>query len=548
MSKFRIALPLLLALAAPHAFAVDALVKSVPVPDLSKLPSDKAAEVRDARVAFEKDKPALVGDDLAQAHAVLGAVYARAGLYDAAAVAFEDAALLEPGDARWIYSQGLIARFQKQNDLALGYFEKALGLDKEFVPIRIAVVNARMERGDLDGARKILTDYTAAGKKDPVVYSLLGEIALRQKRYAEAIDATQRALAIDPKATRLYAQLADAYTGAGNAKAAADARAKAGNGVPALGDPILLGLLQSTGEASGEDKKPAASQATPLDEAAVLFAARQYAGARSKLDGVLKASPRDARALVLYARIEAASGNVAQAKTRAEAAASADPKSEAAQLVLGAVSEMSNDERGAQAAYERAAALAPRSAAAEIALGNMAMRGGRYDDAASRYRTAAQADPASVDAWSRLVAAEVAGGKCADAIREINAALAKDSRNGNLMQLFVRLTSTCPSTSAEERRMALDYGREIYRDSSAAPIGEAYALALAANGKWDDAVKTQQAAMFVLVRNGRRGEVPAYREFLQQFQAHKLPDRPWPPSSELLRPKRPGPEPAQPAK
>jgi tetratricopeptide (TPR) repeat protein len=539
---------LLLALAAPLAFAADALVKPVPVPDLSKLPPDRAADVRSARIAFEKDKAVTVGDDLAAVHAVLGAVYARAGLYDAAAVAFEDAAALAPNDARWIYSQGIIARFQKQNDAALGYFEKALGLDKDFLPIRIAVVNARIERGDLDGARKILADYAAAGKKDPVVYSLLGEIALRQKRYAEAIDATQQALAIDPKATKLYAQLADAYTGAGNAKAAADARAKAGNGVPMLGDPILLGLLQSTSEASGDDKKPAAPQVSPTEEAAVLLAARQYAGARGKLDEALKASPRDARALVLYARVEAASGNVAQAKARIEAAIGADPKSEAAELVHGAVLEMANDERGAQAAYEKAGALAPRSAASGIALGNMAMRGGRYDEAASRYRAAAQADGASIDAWSRLVAAEVAGGKCVDAIREINGALAKDSHNGNLMQLFVRLTSICPSSSAEEKRMALDYGREIYRESNAAAIGEAYALALAANGKWDDAVKTQQAAMFVLVRNGRRGEVPAYREFLQQFQAHKLPDRPWPPSSDLLHPKAPGPEPARPAK
>ena len=55
---------------------------------------------------------------------------------------------------------------------------------------------------------------------------------------------TNRALAIDPKATKLYAQLADAYTGAGNAKAAADARAKVGDGMPALGDPIGLGLVQ----------------------------------------------------------------------------------------------------------------------------------------------------------------------------------------------------------------------------------------------------------------------------------------------------------------
>jgi len=93
--------------------------------------------------------------------------------------------------------------------------------------------------------------------------------------------------------------------------------------------------------------------------------------------------------------------------------------------------------------------------------------------------------------------------------------------------------------------MALDYGGKIYSQSDAAPIGEAYALALAANAKWDDAVKTQQAAMFVLVRNGRQHDLPAYRDFLQQFQAHKLPDRAWPPMSEFLRPERPSPDPKQ---
>ncbi len=171
------------------------------------------------------------------------------------------------------------------------------------------------------------------------------------------------------------------------------------------------------------------------------------------------------------------------------------------------------------------------------------MRTGRYDEAATRYRAVTQVDKTNGEAWTRLVAAEAAAGKCDAAIRDINGALAKDARNGILMQLFVRLTSTCPASHAEEKRMALDYGGKIYQQSDAAPVGEAYALAHAANGKWDDAVKTQQAAMFVLVRNGRRNDLPAYRDFLQQFQAHKMPDHPWAPMSEVLRPERPGPDP-----
>ncbi|HEY6985931.1 MAG TPA: tetratricopeptide repeat protein [Rhodanobacteraceae bacterium] len=569
--RFRKTLPPLVValgfLAAPAVFASDALVKPVPVPDLSKLPQPKAEELRQARIDFEKVKPTLVGDALAQAHAMLGAFYARSGFYDAAAVALEDASALAPNDARWIYAQGIVARMQQQNAAAKGYFEHALSLNQEYLPIRVAVVNTRIEQGDLEGAHKLLADFTAANTKEPVAYAMLGDVALRQKRYAESIDATNRALALDPTATKLYTQLADAYTGAGNAKAAADARAKAGDGMPALGDPIGLGLVQATAApanpqaqapqtATPQQTGPSAvalRSLTPAREAEFLLETRQYDAARQKLEGALRNRPNDADLLSLYARVEAADGDLTQARQRADAAVEANANDASALFVLGLVLEMSNDDRGAERAYARAVQIDPRSNDAQIHLGNLLMRGGRYDDAATRFRALTQLEPGNGEAWTRLMAAEVAGGKCAAAIKEINSALAKDSHNGILMQLFVRMTSTCQSSNAEEKRMALDYGAKIYAQSDAAPIAEAYALALAANGKWDEAVKTQQAAMFVLVRNGRKQDLPGYRDFLQQFQAHKLPDRAWPAISEFLRPPRPAPDPkpvaaAQPAR
>ncbi len=533
---------------APHAFAADTVVKPVPVPDLSKLPPAQAEDLRQARIEFEKVKPTLAGERLAEAHALLGAAYSRAGFYDAAAIALEDASALEPNDGRWAYAQGIIARLQKQNQAALGHFEHALELDQGYLPIRIAVVNARIEQNDLDGARKLLQDFTTSDVKNPLPYAMLGDIALRQKRYADAIAQTKRAIEIDPNATKLYTQLADAYQGAGDAKNAADARAKAGDGMPALGDPIGLGLvqMQTPANAPGQNATPQldtpsvdpaiARSLTPEREAEFLLQTRQYDVARQKLDGLLRSRPNDAELLALYARVEAASGNLPEAKSRANAAISANPNAAAGYIVMGQISEMMNDDRNAQAAYEKAASLDPKASDASVDAGNVLMRSGRYDDAAARYRAAITADPKNAEAWTRLSAAQAFAGKCETAIRDINGALAKDSRNGILMQLFVRLTSTCPASGAPEKKMALDYGGKIYQQSDAAPIAEAYALALAANGKWDDAVKTQQAAMFVLVRNGRGHEVPAYRDFLQQFQAHKLPDRPWSAMSDIAKP------------
>ena len=549
---------LLIFLAAP-TFAEDALVKAVPVPDLSKLPADKAKQIRDARIEFEKMKPTLVGDRLAGAYALLGSFYAQGGFYPEAAIALEDAAALAPNDARWIYAQGIVARMQKQNPAAQQYFEKAFSIDQQYLPMRMAVVNIRIEQGDLEGAKKILTDFTAGNPKEAVSYALLGEIDLKQKRYAEAVEATNKALANDPNATKLYAQLADAYTGAGNAKAAAEARAKVGDGVPALGDPIMLGLVQTQvtqapaapAQADAQAKNDAAAPSgvsptalrslTPAREAEFLLATGQYDAARQKLESAMRSRSNDSELLYTYARVEAADGNLTQAKSRAQSAVEANPRDPAAWAVLGRVLEMSNDDRGAQEAYEKSIAIDPKSEA-QIALGDVLMRNGRYDDAAARFRNLTQASPGDAEAWTHLMAAEAAAGKCTAAIRELNGALAKDARNGILMQLFVRLTATCPASNAEEKRMALDYGGKLYHQSDAAPIAEAYALALAANGKWDDAIKIQQGAMFVLVRNGHKGELPGYRDFLQQFQAKKLPDKPWPAMSALLKPERPAPD------
>ena len=295
-------------------------------------------------------------------------------------------------------------------------------------------------------------------------------------------------------------------------------------------------------QTSGARLSPAALRAlTPTREAEFLLETGQYDAARQKLDGALRSRPNDSELLYTYARVEAADGNLAQAKSRAQAAIDANPRDPAAWAVLGRVLEMSKDDRGAQEAYEKSLAIDPKSDA-EVAVGNLLMRNGRYDDAAASYRKLAQAAPGDAEAWTRLMAAQAAAGKCAAAIREINGVLAKDARNGILMQLFVRLTATCPASTVEEKRMALDYGEKLYHQSDAAPVAEAYALALAANGKWDDAAKIQQGAMFVLVRNNRKGELPGYRDFLQQFQAHKLPDKPWPPMSTLLKPERPAPD------
>lgn len=516
------------------------LVKPVPTPDLSKLPAARASDLRETRETFESTKGKLVGDALAEAYAIIGAAYASNGFAEAAGIAFDDASQLAPKDGRWVYAQGVLARSQKQNAVAQNYFELALQLNREYAPIVVTVARSKLENGDLDGARKLLAEFTRAHTDQAVPFAMLGEIALRQKRYPDAVEQTEKALSIEPSATRLYVTLADAQAGAGNAKAAADARAKAGNVPPTLIDPLgdgVLGVAPAAAAAASADAPSSHSS-----DAAGFLALRQYDSARHELDEALKASPNDSTVLALYARVEAAAGNLPAAKARATAAIAADKGSALAQLSLGMALEMGNDDAGAQHAYEDAVRLDPKLREARERLGALLLRTGRRDDAIVQFRALVQMDLTNPEPWLELVAADAVAGRCGAALRDVSDVLAKDAGNLFVLQLFVRLASTCPAASAQERLGALEYGRKL-NTAGTAQTGEAYALALAANGKWDDAVKTQQAAIFLLVRNGLKGGLIPYREVLQQLQAHKLPDLPWAASAAMYHPARLTPDP-----
>ena len=543
-TRFLIALAFVAALVVmPAPARAEALVKPVPTPDVSKLPAAEATELREFRTAFDQKRTTLVGDPLAEAYALLGAAYARKGFFDAATIALENASLLAPKDGRWVYVRGMLARANKQEAVAQNFFELAFQLDKEYLPIRMAVARMKLANGDIEGARRLLAEYVASHTDQAIAYAFLGDIALRQKRYAEAITHVQRALALDPAATQLYALLADAEAGAGNAKAAAEARSKAGPGAPALSDTLTEGFF-----GVAPSLRTAADPTTKdLAEAARLLGLGQYGGARKHLDDALKRAPDDATVLALYARVEAASANLAAAKSRAAAAVAADKDSALAHLSQGVAQEMSGDDGAARRAYEAAVRLDPKLAEARELLGTLLMRTGRNEESITQYRELVRMHPRNREYWMRMIAAYVVAGRCAGALADVSEMLGLDDKNKFMLEVFVRLASTCPAASAKERLGALEHGGKLYRDNANATVSEAYALALAANGRWDEAVKTQQAAMFMLVRRGLKDAMSGHRDVLEQLQARKMPTHPWPASAVLFHPQRLAPSPPRPA-
>lgn len=527
-------LAVLLAAAPLLAFAQEA-VKPVPTPDLSRLPAAAAAELRKARADFDRSQDAVTGDALAENYGLLGGAYARAGLTDAAAVALENAVVVAPRLARWSYARGVLALAAGHSAEATQWFERAWAANQDYLPLRTALANQKIGAGDLDGARRLLEDYTRKHHGEAVPHAMLGDIAMRQKRPADAVAAYRRALELQPQADRLQGQLAEALAANGDARGAAEARSRAGTRAPQLADPIGSRMLPA--EAAPANADP---QQQVIAKAVAAAAQGEHAAARAALDAWLASHPQDATVLAIYARLEIAAGRLDAARSRANAAANADPKNPLARLALGLVAELGGDAASAERAYGDTIRLDATATEPRFALGSLLQRQGRADAAMEQYRAVLAGDAGNPAAWARVAALEAAAGRCRQVLAEINGALAREPQQPQLMQVFVRLASTCAGASAAERQMALDYSGRLYAQRGANPeVAEAHALALAANGKWEDAVATQQAAMFALLRVAGSAALPPYREFLQAFEAKRLPARPWPDSAEVYRPAAP---------
>ena len=503
------------------AAAAEALLKPLPNVDTTKLAPADAAQVKAARTEFDSAHGKLVGPPLAQVYANIAAAYARAGFKEAAAIAFYDASQIDPEDGRWMYLRGVIARDLKQNAEARADFEAALKLDDIYLPIRYRLSDTLVDLGNIDDARKVLERTTREHPDQAVAFAMLAQISMRQKRYTDAIENLQRALKLEPQANQLYKTLADAYTGVGNTAAATAAQAKAGDVAPRLADPLVLGLYGSGAPAQQ-------LSGTPLQQAEQLAGSGKIAAARAKLAEYQRDHADDVDALAFQARFEASLGDQLIAQAAADQAMTLKPDSATALLARGIVYEYAGDDNQWYAYYQRAVRADVKLAPARLLLGNAEMRRGHYSQAAEQYRQLSLLQPDDAQAQAHLVAAEVAGGQCGRALADTSSAQKRNPKNGELMQLFVRLASTCTAAKQEERDMALDYAQALYKQRPDAGDSSALALALAAHGKYTEAQQYQAEAIFEAVRNGDKRSAESYKATQAKFAAKQVPDRPWP--------------------
>lgn len=438
------------------------------------------AEAR-AEVAALLQSPESTPQALGRAYGRLGARLLLEEVETQADACLRNAMELDPNELRWPYYAGYMAMLAGNLDRALQYFERARQIDPEYPPLALRLGKVQLDRGDLDAAEQAFTAVVDRPQLRSPAHYYLGQVALLQRRFGDAVDQLQAALAANPEATEAHYPLARAYQALGREQEAKQHLERFVLRSPEVADPLL------------DELRAATQRALPAFERGI-HAVRQgdYQTAVEQLAAGLELDPTNAAARVSYARVLFLTGHPEQARQALQQAlADAEGQQTAAALahfLIGVLDQAEGDQTKAAAAYRRALALEPGHAGALFQLANLDFAQGRYQAAAEGYAATLEADP---DARPARLLGLIAQARTGVDERELAAALTmlREAAPEDMQLAYAQARLLASSTDAAIRdpEAAMTIAAELAAARPIPPHQRLLALADAATGRLERA-------------------------------------------------------------
>jgi cellulose synthase operon protein C len=336
--------------------------------------------------------------DFLQARMLLGTAHMAAGNLQQAAQQFQQIVLSSPEN---IEARKLLARVELQLDRpdeALRALTPALQNDSTDAQLYSLLGAANLRAGDSDRALEILERSVKANPGDESVRLELATAYLRAKRYQDVI-ATLKAGDPSQHSGRRAALQLTAITAS---QGAVIARAEV--------DKLLA-------ERPGDNERRYVAIAYFVSQL-------EYERARVEISTLLKANPRDSRALVALATVEHAAGNLPAAEAALREGVNADGKDTRIRLMLARILLLKGDWANARTELDGAIAAGGGNANIVNAAGLLLLDSQRYDEALARFRRAAELTPTEPNYWLNAARSQAALNEPAAARESANKAIA----------------------------------------------------------------------------------------------------------------------------
>lgn len=364
--------------------------------------------------------------------------------YEFAAVSFERAHALAPGEPRWPYYLGRTQSNLAAHEKAVASLRAALRLLPDYLPARLLLAKALVDAGQPAEGRQL---YEAIVREHPEVAEAhygLGKLEAAAGQPAAAVERLRKACELAPSFGAAHFALARAYRDTGERQKAQDELAlyeKDKLGWPAVPDPYMSAVASlKTGADAHLQNGVQLARAGRLQEGA------------DEHEAALAVDPALLPARVNLIRIYGTLGQVAKAEEHYRAAVALDPNLAETHYNWGIV--LTGQGRSAEAleAFRRAVELKPAYADAQNNFAYLLMTAGRLDEAAQHYRAALESQPDHRGAHFSLARILVNQGRLDEAIEHLRLTLEPDDEEAPRCTYALGAAYARAGNRAEARR------------------------------------------------------------------------------------------------
>jgi tetratricopeptide (TPR) repeat protein len=448
-------------------------LQPVPLPLTDGLEPAVVAQLAAARAEVQRTS-AAGGRELADAYGGLAQILHVYELFDGAEAAYRNAMRLVSTDVRWPHLLGYLFAQTGRLEEAVERFEDVLRLQPSHREAAAHLADVNLRLGRLAVAR---AQFEAIVEAFPAFANNgLGEVALREERFDEAIRRLQAVLERVPTATAVHYPLAMAYRGLGRLDEARRHLDLRGTGSVRVSDPLVDRLRTLV---RGE-------RALVL-QGRELYEAGQFSEAADAFRRATAAAPSSATAHVNLGLALVQLGDRNSAIEAFRAAVAASPEDAAARASLGALlAETGRLDEAAEhlrAAFDRA----PEAVATRTLLVRALIRLGRNDDALTVLARAASLDPDDEAVTVDLAILLADRMRYREALARLNDGYQRHPDRAATATTLARLLAAAPDRTVRDGRRALEIATAVHTAAPGAVHRETVALALAELGRCQEA-------------------------------------------------------------
>jgi tetratricopeptide (TPR) repeat protein len=480
-------------------------LQAIPTPPLDSLEPVVAEQLRTARQELQAavEKRAQ-GRELGNLYGALGRLYHAYEFLESAEPAYLNAVELSSGDVQWRHLLGALYQQVGRFGEAVDQFETIRRMDPTRREAAVRLGESLLQLNRLRDAREqfqeVLDVFPALARQG------LGEIALREGRFDEAITLFGDVLERVPAATSVHYSLAMAYRGLGRLDEARGHLQRRGNGVVRVGDP-LVDRLQAL--VHGERGLVLLGRRA--------YEAGQFADAADAFQRAVIAAPASPTSRINLGLALTQLGRAVEAAEEFDAALRLDPRNADAHAGLGML--LSGQGRDVEAVehWQRAFEGGPPDAAVRDNLLRALVRLGRHDDAILALQRVRVTDPDDEATLLSLAILLADRRRLREAIDLLEDAIRRLPDRVAITTTLARLLASAPDATLRNGRRALDLATAVYESESSAVHAETVALALAELGRCQEALQWMQRGITAAEQLKNNEEIARLKSELPKY-------------------------------